>query len=138
MLPDRRRLGGFFVLTCVYWLALGLGMTLMARGAHIPDLSFVGGFALLTVLTVGIMIPAGPGFTGTFELALKGGFALLVLEPASVENITLYTIMLHVAQLGVQVSFGAIFLLTGQVRIADLSLTEPGTDDGTGSSSETN
>lgn len=120
VLPDRRRLLGFFAFTVVYWAALGVGMRWMALGTHIPDLSWVGGFVLLTVLTVGIMIPAGPGFTGTFELALKGGFALLVLEPTSVENVTLYTVMLHVAQLLVQVGFGAVCLITGQVSLAGL------------------
>lgn len=120
VLPDRRRLMGFMAFTVVYWIGLGAGMRLMALGTHIPDLSWVGGFALLTVLTVGIMIPAGPGFTGTFELALKGGFALLVLSPSSMENVALYTIMLHVTQLAIQVGFGALWLITGQVRLGRL------------------
>ncbi len=120
VLPDHRRLLGFLAFTIVYWIALGVGMRLMALGTHIPDLSWIGGFALLTVLTVGIMVPAGPGFTGTFELALKGGFALLVLSPSSMENVALYTIMLHVAQLVVQVGFGALWLITGQVRLGRL------------------
>lgn len=131
VLPDRRRLAGFLLFTVVYWIALGVGMRLMALGTHIPDLTWVGGFALLTVLTVGIMVPAGPGFTGTFELALKGGFALLVLAPSSVENIALYTVMLHVAQLLVQVGFGAVWLATGQVQLGRLmraGAADPPTD----------
>lgn len=120
LMPDKRRFAGFLAYTVVYWIALGVGMKLMAEGTHIPDLTWVGGFVLLTVLTVGIMIPAGPGFTGTFELALKGGFALLVLAPESMANITLYTLMLHVTQLVVQVGFGAVWLLTGQVRLGGL------------------
>ncbi len=95
-------------------------MTIMGDAAHIPDLTLTGGFALLTVLTVGIMIPAGPGFTGTFELALTAGFALLVLGPESRENVMLYTLVLHVAQLGVQVGWGALALMSGQVRFGDL------------------
>jgi len=132
VLPDRRRLVGFLALTVIYWVALGIGMRLMALGTHIPDLTWVGGFALLTVLTVGIMVPAGPGFTGTFELALKGGFALLVLSPESTENVALYTVMLHVAQLLVQVGFGAIWLLTGQVRLGRLVEAGEGVAETTG------
>lgn len=120
LMPDKRRFAGFLAYTVVYWVALGVGMKLMAEGTHIPDLSWVGGFVLLTVLTVGIMIPAGPGFTGTFEVALKGGFALLVLAPESRENIALYTLMLHATQLAVQVGFGAVWLVTGQVRLGRL------------------
>lgn len=119
VLPDRRRLTGFFLLTVVYWALLGIGMKVMAGACNIPDLSWAGGFALLAVLVVGIMIPAGPGFTGTFELALKGGFALLVLSESSQANIALYTVMLHVTQLLVQVAFGAVFLLTGQISMRE-------------------
>jgi glycosyltransferase 2 family protein len=121
VLPDRRRLAVFFLLTLVYWGLLGVGMKLMADAAHIPDLTWAGGFALLAVVTVGIMVPAGPGFTGTFELALKGGFALLVLAPESLANVPLYTIMLHAAQLGVQVTWGAIFLISGRVQLGQVA-----------------
>ncbi len=120
MLPDRRRLTAFFLMTVVYWVALGVGMRWMGLATLIPDLSYPGGFALLAVLTVGIMVPAGPGFTGTFELALKGGFALLVLAPESLENVALYTIMLHVVQLAVQVGAGALVLMTGAVDLSQI------------------
>ncbi len=120
VLPDRRRLAAFFFMTVIYWVALGVGMRWMGLATHIPDLSYPGGFALLAVLTVGIMVPAGPGFTGTFELALKGGFALLVLAPESLENVALYTIMLHVVQLAVQVGAGALVLMTGAVDLSQI------------------
>ena len=87
---------------------------------QIHDLSWTGSFALLTVLTVGIMVPAGPGFAGTFELALKAGFALLVLSPKSVDLIVVYTVILHLAQLAVQVGFGALWLVTGQVALGSI------------------
>jgi len=130
VLPNPKRLGLFLVMTVIYWSALGVGMTIMGDAAHIPDLDLTGGFALLTVLTVGIMIPAGPGFTGTFELALTAGFGLLVLAPESRENIMVYTLVLHVAQLGVQVGWGALWLAAGQVRFGDLMNTEAHRDDG--------
>jgi hypothetical protein len=41
------------------------------------------GFALLAILVVGIMVPGGPGMTGTFELALSAGFSLLLLSEES-------------------------------------------------------
>ncbi len=115
VLSDRRRVVGFLALTFVYWFLLGAGMKVMGWATHVPDLTWSGGFALLAVLVVGIMVPAGPGFTGTFELALKGGFALLVLSEESKGNIALYTVMLHITQMLVIVGFGAVFLLTGQV-----------------------
>lgn len=120
VLPNRRRLVLFFGMTAFYWAAQGIGLKFMATAAGIPDLSYTGAFAILAVLVVGIMIPAGPGFTGTFELAVAAGFSLLILSPASLENVALFTILLHVVQLVVQVSFGAVFLLTGQVRLGQI------------------
>ena len=117
VLPNLRRLTGFLILTGVYWGALGVGMMVMAQAVGITDLSWLGAFALLTVLTVGIMGPAGPGFTGTFELALKAGFALLILSESSMALISVYAIVLHVAQLFVQVGFGAAFLPKAPLRL---------------------
>ena len=82
-------------------------------------------FISAAILVVGIMIPGGPGMTGTFELALAAGFSLLLLSPESQGNITLYTIMLHVSQLVVQVACGVPYLLmphrrlTGAVGVDD-------------------
>ena len=87
----------------------------MASAVGIDDLSSVGALTLLTVLTVGIMIPAGPGLTGTFELALQAGFALLLLSPESQELIPVYAIVLHVCQFSTQVIFGLVFYLRGQM-----------------------
>ncbi len=118
VLPDRRRLLSFLLLTLIYWAALGLGMKLMAHAVHIPDMSYTGGFALLAVVVVGIMIPAAPGFAGTFELAMQAGFSLLILAPESLANVGLYTLILHVIQLLVQLFFGLFFLMSGQIRLS--------------------
>ncbi|MFN3197721.1 MAG: lysylphosphatidylglycerol synthase transmembrane domain-containing protein [Bradymonadia bacterium] len=117
ILPDKKRISLFFLYTVLYWAAVGMGMSVMGQATGIPEVGAMEGFALLAVLVVGIMIPAGPGFTGTFEAALAVGFSLLVLSPESAQNITLYTLVLHVIQLVVQVLLGAMFLLTGRVQL---------------------
>ena len=83
-------------------------MMVMAKAVGIVDLTWLGAFALLTVYCWHHG-SAGPGFTGTFELALKAGFALILSE-ASMALISVYAIVLHVAQLFVQVGFGVVFL----------------------------
>ena len=111
ILPDRRRILIFVALTVVYWAIQGVGMKLMADAVHMPDVTLSGGFALLAILVVGIMVPGGPGMTGTFELALSAGFSLLLLSEESRANITVYIIMLHVTQLLVQVVCGLPFMV---------------------------
>ena len=115
VLPDRRRLAGFLGITAIYWVLQGAGIKIMAEACQIHDMTWIGGFALLTVLVVGIMVPAGPGFTGSFELAVKASFAMLVLSDESRSMIIVFTLVLHVAQVGVQMLFGLLVLLTGEV-----------------------
>jgi uncharacterized protein (TIRG00374 family) len=119
ILPDKRRIFIFIVLTIVYWAIQGVGMKVMADAVNMPDVTYSGGFALLAILVVGIMVPGGPGMTGTFELALSAGFSLLVLSDESRNNITVYIIMLHVTQLIVQVIAGAPYLMMRHPRIGD-------------------
>lgn len=132
ILNDPRRIAIFLVFTFLYWGILGWGMEVMAWAVGIPEVGLVEGFALLAVVVVGIMVPAGPGFTGTFELALKAGFSLVALSADSASRIAVYIIVLHVIQLFIQVSFGAIYLLTGQI---DFRQALEATDDGEGDDS---
>lgn len=128
ILPDKRRIFWFVALTIVYWAIQGFGMKVMAEAVNIHDLSYAGGFALLAILVVGIMIPGGPGMTGTFELALAAGFSLLLLSPESQGNITLFTIMLHVSQLVAQVVVGLPYLILPHARITN-AVTSPAPED---------
>ena len=48
---------------------------------------------------------------------MKASFALLVLSPASRDNMLVFTVVLHVAQVAVQLAFGLAFLLGGKVRL---------------------
>jgi uncharacterized protein (TIRG00374 family) len=115
VLPDRRRIFWFIVFTAIYWATQGIGMTVMAWAAQIPDVGFVGGFVLLAVLVVGIMAPGGPGMTGTFELSLAAGFSLLDLNAESQKSLVLYTVMLHATQLIIQVVVGVGFIVLGRM-----------------------
>ncbi len=109
ILPRKDTLLAFLLLTFVYWVVQGFSMVYLAQAVGIYDLDTVESFALLAILVVGIMLPAGPGYTGSFELALKGGFALVTV--AQIDKIPLFIIALHLAQLSVQVVFGMLAFL---------------------------
>ncbi len=115
ILPRKDTLFAFLFLTLVYWVVQGFSMVYLAQSIGIHDLDTVESFALLAILVVGIMLPAGPGYTGSFELALKGGFALVTIS--QVDKIPLFIIALHLAQLSVQVVFGMLaFLIPYQTK----------------------
>ena len=124
ILPDKRRILWFIALTVMYWAIQGVGMKVIGDAVHIQDLSIMGGFALLAILVVGIMIPGGPGMTGTFELSLKAGFLVLTLSDESQANITVYILMLHVTQLIVQVKAASLDAnVTGAYYLFETTLT---------------
>jgi hypothetical protein len=119
VVPDRRKIALFFVLTAVYWGINGFGLALLARGFGL-QLELAAAFAVLGVLVVGVMIPAGPGMLGTFQGAVIVGMQLFFPEPASNAAIQAYAWVLWAAQFGQQVLFGLYFLALGQVSFGRL------------------
>jgi len=119
LVPSRRKIALFFVLTAAYWGLNAAGMALLARGFGF-DLSFVQACAVLGVLVVGVMIPAGPGMVGTFQGAVLIGLALFF--PAAVVKTrgTAYANVVWAAQVGFQVALGLAFLFSNHIRIAQL------------------
>jgi uncharacterized membrane protein YbhN (UPF0104 family) len=131
-LPNARQLTLFFALTLVYWGLNGMGMTLLARafgcvavgadGACLPmGLTLFQGYVVMTVLVVGLMIPAAPGMMGTFQAATKVGLSLFL--PATVVNASglAYANVLWLCQTVQQVSFGLILLSIGHLSFRDIA-----------------
>lgn len=119
-LPDAKRIVGFFVVTFVYWGLNALGMTMMAH-AFGMDLSLFDGFVVLSVLVVGLMIPAAPGMIGTFQAATKVGLALFV--PAAVVNSQglAYANVVWLSQTLQQIVFGLVFLSLSQMSFREIT-----------------
>jgi hypothetical protein len=101
-----RQWGTFILITIVYWGIQGCLFPIMAYATGLPIFSLIHSFILLSVVVLGIMIPAGPGFTGSFELAVKGG--LLILMIPDHPHIPLFIACLHLSQLSTQVGLGGV------------------------------
>lgn len=67
-------------LTIAYWTLNAFSVWFWATAFGF-DLPLIAGFGLVAILVVGIMVPAGPGFFGNFQLFLGEG--LLVYLPAA-------------------------------------------------------
>ena len=115
LVPSRRKVAAFFLLTVVYWALNGWGMQLFARafGLH---LALVDTFTVLGVLVVGVMIPAGPASVGTFQAAVDRALSLFV--PGSRDSALAYANALWAVQLAQQVTFGLVFLFSRHIQIA--------------------
>ncbi len=118
-LPDRRETAVFVLLTVVYWGLNALGMSVLARGFGF-ELGVVESCALLGVLVVGVMIPAGPGMVGTFQGAIVLGLALFAPREAVATRGTAFANVLWAAQLGQQTAVGLFFLFSRHIRLGRL------------------
>lgn len=115
VVPSGRKLGLFFLLTVVYWGLNAWGMALLARGFGF-DLSLVASCALLGVLVIGVMIPAGPGMIGTFQGAILIGLGLFAPGEAVRTRGMAYANVLWAVQIGQIVLFGLVFLFSSHIR----------------------
>jgi uncharacterized protein (TIRG00374 family) len=119
LVPSRRKVAAFFLLTGAYWALNGWGMQLLARGFGIR-LALVDAYTVLGVLVVGVMIPAGPGMVGTFQGAVVLGLSLFVAREVADTRGVAYANVLWAAQIGFQVLLGTIFLFSRHVKLAKL------------------
>jgi uncharacterized protein (TIRG00374 family) len=126
LVPSKRKIGLFFLLTAVYWGLNGWGMWLMA-GAFDIRIGLVAAFTILGVLVAGIMIPAGPGMVGTFQLATTFGLSLFVSDEVLVIHGVAWANVLWAAQLVFQLALGAIFLNSSHIKVARIFHSPEGT-----------
>jgi uncharacterized protein (TIRG00374 family) len=119
VVPSRRKLVLFFVLTAVYWGANAWSMSVLARGFGF-DLGLVASLTLLGILVVGVMIPAGPGMVGTFQGAIVVALALFAPRDVVATRGTAYANVFWAATLAQQTGFGLFFLFSRHIRLGRL------------------
>jgi uncharacterized protein (TIRG00374 family) len=119
LVPSRGKVAAFFALTAVYWGLNAGGMALLARGFGF-DLSFVQACAVLGVLVVGVMIPAGPGMVGTFQGAVVIGLSLVAGSAAVRTRGAAYANVLWAAQIGFQVVLGLAYLFSRHIKVSQI------------------
>jgi hypothetical protein len=120
-LPDARLVLGFLGLTMVYWAVNGAGMFLLFFAfGDLAGLGLTEAFTVLSVLCVGLLIPAGPGMVGNFHYFVKLGLSLFVSDAVLGSSGVAYAILAHAIQLGQQVVFGVVCLFSSQISLRHL------------------
>jgi uncharacterized protein (TIRG00374 family) len=124
-LPNIRLLAGFLFLTFVYWFLAGFGMWVVFSAFNeMKHMGLLEGFAALSVLCVGLMIPAGPGMVGNFHYFILIGLSLFLSEQVVGTVGMAYAIIIHASNLAIHVLFGIPFLFTSQISFKQI-LEEP-------------
>ena len=115
LVPSRRKVAAFFLLTFVYWAVNGWGIQLLARGFGF-DLRLLDAYTVLGVLVVGIMIPAGPGMVGTFQAAVAAGLSLFAADAG--DRAFAFANVLWLVQLTQQTVLGLAYLFSRHIQLA--------------------
>ncbi len=96
-LPDPKLMGPFMLQTAIYWGVNALGMWLLGRGCGL-DMNPAQGFAVMGVLAMGILLPAGPGLFGTFQLSIFLALMLYFKEADVRSKGSVYVFLMYVCQ----------------------------------------
>lgn len=125
-LPDPKLLAAFLGLTVIYWGLNGIGLWLLFGAFDgLRDLGLLEAFTALSVLCVGLMIPAGPGMIGNFHYFIKLGLSLFVAEAVLGSSGVAYAILVHAIQLGLQVILGVVCLFSGHISLKRVLASGP-------------
>jgi glycosyltransferase 2 family protein len=120
-LPDRKNLTMFFVMTGLYWAMNGFGMALLASAFDSLHLTFFQGLVILSVLIIGMMIPAAPGSAGTFQAFIVLGLGLFLPKPVVNASGVAYANVLWVVQMAQQIGFGLLLMVLSKRSFGDLA-----------------
>lgn len=120
-LPDGKNLAMFFLMTGAYWALNGYGMSLLGSAFPQLQLSFFEGLVILSVLIVGLMIPAAPGSAGTFQAFIILGLGLFL--PKAVVNASgvAYANVLWVVQMAQQIGFGLLLMVMSKRSFGNIA-----------------
>lgn len=113
MLGRPRRLAAALAGTVVLWLVVAAAIASCLRAMGAPSSPFVA-FTVMAILSVGLTVPSGPGFIGTFELFTVLGLELLGV---SREGALAFAVVFHASQLLPTVLLGVIVMWVGGLTV---------------------
>lgn len=96
-LPDPKLMGPFLFQTAVYWGVNALGMWLLGWGCGL-DMGPAQGFAVMGVLAMGILLPAGPGLFGPFQYSIFLALRMYFPDSEVLSQGAAYVFLMYVCQ----------------------------------------
>jgi len=106
ILPNIGKTLFVFFLSVLIWTCAGLSAYILFLGFGF-DLSILNGYAIMVIIALGIMLPAAPGFIGTYHYACKIGLVGFGVAQADALS---FAILLHFFQMMPVVLLGLALL----------------------------
>jgi uncharacterized protein (TIRG00374 family) len=94
---DKRHGVPFILETAVYWALNAIGMFVLGIAVGLP-MTFGHACAVMGVLAVGILVPAGPGLFGAFQAASYGALAMYFAPAIVTSEGAAYVFLLYSVQ----------------------------------------
>lgn len=114
------RLGlGFVLESALYWGCNALGVWALGIACGLP-LQFGHALAIMGVLALGILLPAGPGLFGNFQLAVSAALRLYFASTVVESSGAVFIFLLYGMQSLVMLLAGIIPLYAMRLRFSDL------------------
>jgi uncharacterized membrane protein YbhN (UPF0104 family) len=127
-LPDWKNVMMFIAFSAGYWILNGLGMSLLANAfdcggvaACALHVTVFQGFVLLTVLVVGLMIPAAPGSAGTFQAFIVLALGLFLPGEVVHSSGVAFANVLWATQILQQILFGVVLMVWSNRSFRDIA-----------------
>ena len=80
-LPALRFMAPFLAETLAYWTLNAAGVWLLAWGSGLDGITLVEACVVVGCIGIGILVPAGPGYFGAFQLSAYMALAMFFPEP---------------------------------------------------------
>jgi hypothetical protein len=106
MLPDLKKTLWVLLLSLVNWLLVGATNYVLFY-AFGMNLSIFNAFAILAIVALGVMVPAAPGFIGTYHYACVLGLTSFGIAKSEALS---YAVALHFLQMVPVILTGLLFL----------------------------
>ncbi len=106
LLPDVKKTLWVLLLSLVNWLLVGVSNYVLFY-AFGMNLSIFNAFAILAIIALGVMIPAAPGFIGTYHYACVLGLTSFGIAKSEALS---YAVALHFLQMSPAILIGLLLL----------------------------
>jgi hypothetical protein len=115
-LPVPGVLARFSAVAAVQWALNAGGIYLVARGCGLP-IDPVGAVGVMGILSVGILVPAGPGFFGAFQASLLVALGLFADGPLDPRRVAACIFLVYTSQVAVTFALAGTAAVAGRVRL---------------------
>lgn len=113
---------GFLTETLIYWAVNAGGMWLLGVGCGLP-MTFGHAVAVMGILALGILLPAGPGLFGNFQLAVSTALKLYFATALVGSQGAVYIFLMYATQAVVITVAGVVPLYALRLSFGDLLRT---------------